>query len=236
MAPADRRNQGSHKTKGDDMQKTFNKFLLVGDVTLGPDNRAKVECSEIGPNRVYTENLVIVGDDTTEIKAGRGKIEGRLQTAFTKDGRPRTIMACTRFKKIKKDTLSVNVQRLIGTMHQSFDLLDSNPGKRTMGWGLVRIEDEIFRFVAFSGLAHRLDKGNSKMPPAKKGAEIQVQGRLRIREYENNGEIQKMTEVVCDPDWTLVTKPAEIVDVFADDADAQAFDDDAGDAEASDAI
>jgi hypothetical protein len=209
MAPADRRNQGSHKTKGDDMQKTFNKFLLVGDVTLGPDNRAKVECSEIGPNRVYTENLVIVGDDTTEIKAGRGKIEGRLQTAFTKDGRPRTIMACTRFKKVKKDTLS---------------------------WGLVRIEDEIFRFVAFSGLAHRLDKGNSKMPPAKKGAEIQVQGRLRIREYENNGEIQKMTEVVCDPDWTLVTKPAEIVDVFADDADAQAFDDDAGDAEASDAI
>jgi len=216
----------THRQKGEDM-KTFNKFLLVGDTTLGPDNRARVECTEVGPNRVYTENLVIVAPDTIELKAGRAKIEGQLETVFLEDGSPRTIMACTAFKKVKKATAGMNIGRLKGVMHQSFDLLDSNPNKRTMGWGLILIGTEIFRFVAFSGLAHRLANGNTKYPPAKKGASIQVQGRMRIREYASAGEVLKMVEIVSDPDWTMVTKAAEMVDVFADDPDAQADDDDA---------
>jgi single-stranded DNA-binding protein len=206
-------------------QMTFNKFMLIGEVGVGPEDRATVECSEVGPNRVYTEHLTCTLPPKFDLKPGRHKIEGTLTTVYLEDGTPRTIIAADKLSKVKKAEKGMNVGRIVGTMYQSFDLLDSNPGRRTMGWGLVQIGEELFRFVAFSGLAHRLANGNSKMPAAKKGAEVQVQGRLRIREYESNGEIRKMVEIVADPDWTLVKKAAEMVDIFADDMAGEGTDD-----------
>jgi len=118
--------------------------------------------------------------------------------------------------KVKKSEEGMNVARVCGKMNMSFDLLDTNPDKRTMGWGQVIVGEHVPRFVAFSGLAHRLANGNTKEPAAKKGAEIQVQGRLRLREYAFNGKIRKQVEIVADADWTKVTKAAVMVDVFAE--------------------
>lgn len=199
--------------------KTFNRIMLTGDLAIGVDLTGLIETSEQGMNRVYTEELKVYLPEGSEAsKPGRYALKGRLDAlTLEDDGGIKTIIAIEEMKKAKKATPDMNVGRLCGTMYNSFDLLDSNPDRKTMGWGLVQVGDQLYRFVAFSGLAHRLANGNSRHPAAKKGAEIQVQGRLRIREYGAEGNIRKMVEIVADPDWTKVTKEAEIIDVFADE-------------------
>jgi hypothetical protein len=220
-----------------DEMKLENKVLVVGTVVAGSENVWAVEPTVDG----YVNELKIHVPDGTAIKAGeRWKFEAEMATiagVLHGEKTPITILQASKARKAKRTEPDINRGRLSGLMHNDFQIQDSDPDKRTMGWGLINPTgirelitldgvsfSPVYRFIAWTGhalkLAYGVERGPSKQPPADKGAEVTMEGHLRIREYPRQGKVFKMLELVADPPYCSVLKAGVREDFFEDFGDA----------------
>ena len=111
-------------------------------------------------------------------------------------------------KKLKKNEPDANEALIIGTMASDIRAYPAKPGKMGYANLLLKAAGEMVNAVAFAYLATKLNTDSPESPKARRGALVQILGRLRHREYENQeGAMVTVHEVVA-LDGTEVLKPA----------------------------
>jgi hypothetical protein len=196
----------------------MNKVILCGSITSVAKGTVTMETTEpSGTGDVYTEvhNITCKPGIMKDVKTGK---KFKMVGSLGRNDENRTQLQADSFKKLDKSQPDANMARLTGIAHRSFEFYPRAEGRMAFGNLLVSVDDIIFRGVAFGHTAHMLHRG------CKRGSTVQLEGRVRAREYQDNqGDDQIMIEVVADPDYTKVLKKAVIVDDrFADLEEDQA--------------
>jgi len=195
----------------------MNKLFLAGMVTGKNKSSVTMETTETTATGDYTETHEVMAPAklSKEVEVGnRYKVTGQL--ARTEDNI--TVIVADKFEQHPDSELDLNACRITGKAHRSFEFYPRTDSQAAFGNLLVSNEENpqlIVRGVAFQHLGHALDR------EAKRGSTVQIQGRIRHRPYEAQGEKRKMLEIICDPDFTKVLEKAVVVDLFAEEAPAE---------------
>lgn len=187
----------------------MNKLILAGEIVEKGDVIMMTTTEFSSDGREFTEDHEIhfaKKKDSASIKAGdKIRVMGHLK----RNDDNITIIEILSPPEKHEDDDDLNVARIVGKAHRTFEFYPRAEGRVALGNLLVTVENTIYRGVAFGHLAHTLHRNCSK------GSDVQLEGRLRTREYEDrDGDMQSMLEIVADPDFTKVLKKAAIVDRF----------------------
>jgi len=188
-----------------------NRVLLAGMVTGVESNMLWMSTTEVAQNRrEYTQAHEITGTKKMfkDIKAGErvkmfGKFGTKIETRTDGSEFPKTIIIADRIEP-HSDAKDINVGRLQGLAHRSFEFYNYTEGSGAYGNALVAIEDEVFSATAFRNTAHWLNRDFLE------GSEVKLQGRVRTRPpyTDRNGDIQEQVEIVVDIRKSKVLKKA----------------------------
>jgi len=187
----------------------MNKLILAGELIQKNDEVILMSTTETSSDgREFTEEHEVHVDKKVMFKVGdRIRVMGRLERS---EDNITIIKAIDKITKHEGED-DMNAARITGKAHRTFEFYPRDAGRAALGNILVTVDNTIFRGVAFGHLAHTLHRGCTK------GSEVQLEGRLRTREYQDReGDMQSMLEIVADPDFTRVIKRAAIVDRFAE--------------------
>ena len=188
----------------------FNGIKLVGDILALNSTGLLMETkSEDGEYSETHEVLVKPKKALKALKEGmRIKLFGTLdqidkRTKIVAD--PKSITECD------ADEDYVNLAKLVGRTAGTFQYYAPSYGKQAFGNLLIEVNDMLFRSVLFAALATGFDR------LCKRNSTVQVQGRLRKREFSNrDGDTDSMLEIIADPDETKVLAVAASIDQFAE--------------------
>lgn len=199
----------------------MNRFILAGTCLSKNKGLMVLETVERTPSNPegYKETHPISIDNKAlkDVNPGkRYRVTGTLVAKVNPEtNKGVTILEADAVPTVWKDAEDKNLARATGLAYRSTEFYGRTETSAAFANLLVLVgKDMIIRGVAFQNLAHRLDR------TCKRGAELQLQGRIRHRLYESKGVEGVMVEVVADPDWTKVIKEAVMVDEFADEAKA----------------
>ena len=188
----------------------FNGIKLVGDVLAVSSTGLLMETkSQTGEFSETHEVLVKPKKALKALKEGmRIKLFGTLDQI---DKRTKIVADAKSITECDADEGYVNLAKLIGRTAGTFQYYAPSFGKQAFGNLLIEVKGTLFRSVLFAALATGFDR------ICKRNSIVQVQGRLRKREFSNNdGNTDSMLEIIADPDETKVLKVAVSVDEFAE--------------------
>jgi hypothetical protein len=190
----------------------FNGVKLVGDVlALSPTGILLETKSETGE---FSESHEVLVKPKKALKALKEGMKISLFATLEQIEKRTKIVADTKsITEVDGDEDYVNIARLIGRTAGTFQYWAPSYGKRAFGNLLVEVKGTIFRSVLFAACATGFDR------ICKRDSTVQVQGRLRKREFSNNaGDLDSMLEIIADPDETKVLAIAQTIDPFAERA------------------
>lgn len=185
-----------------------NKLILAGDVVNVNKDSMTLTTMDVGSDGrefVETHEIIMTKKELKEVKAGnRVRVIGHLG----RDDHNRTVIIGDTVS-LHDDLQDINVAKLVGKAHRTFEFYPRIEGSGAFGSLLVTVNQTIYRGTAFGHTAHMLSR------QCLIGSTVRLQGRIRTREYtDRNGDTQRMTEIVAHPDFTKVLEVATIIDPF----------------------
>lgn len=192
----------------------MNKFLLAGEVIGISDDEIRMMTVERTVNGEYPDEHVILFDETPDVKLGqRVQLVGEIgQDADN----PRELCLNAKAENVLDYDKKIdhNIARVSGIMHRGFEYFPPIPDENKKGFGnlLLVVNDEFYirGAVLTNPAAMKMDRDKKFTT----GTEVQIEGRLQTREFEQNGEERVAIEIVVNADKTKVIKSAESVDLF----------------------
>jgi hypothetical protein len=183
-----------------------NKLILAGDVVGTDGDKLYMATTDVGSDgREFTQDHEIVckKKDLKDLKAGdRVKVFGKLG----RSDENRTVIISTQIEPYT-DSHDLNVARLVGIAHRTFEFFPRIEGSGAFGNLLVTVDGVIYSGTAFGHTANMLSRNCTK------GSTVKLQGRIDNREWpDRNGEVQSRTRIIADPDYTKVLEKAKMVD------------------------
>ena len=193
----------------------FNGFYLVGQVVrtgrFGEWHQATIETVGKGIRGAKFIDLHTVtfmddeaADKVAKLMNKRVSLAGKLADS----GDPRLLLvASPSIQAVTKAVKDANMAKIVGESERC-ELFPPKEGKKQFTSVLMKVNGQLLNAVAFRGLASKLDG-------LEEGTPLQIQGRMRRREFEmNDGNTGYAVDIIADSGKSKILGKSERIDPF----------------------